>query len=345
MLHQPGVVAKIVELKADVAAATVEKPSAATVRRMQPAAQAVGCGSGRVASGPFIGLGREEALRALNEAFVRDVGSFVAHDSEQSLGSCMREYLAHLAELDPSATVGTRPLATSAVARQDGSELSASTTDAAAAADASGGAATTAGAASAQPKGRRFAFPIGGTPFEDTAGVLYWIGTAEGTRSYMNPHKLGEELGGRGGVVAAMSSLGNGTFGYVAHFVGRTGTYNRTDDEPNSWMSVDLGVGRALAVDHYCLRHGYDTARYWLRNWRLEGSNDGALWTVLKPHENDHSFPQALHSVAHWPVAPLPNTGPWAFRHFRIVQHGPTSEGDHYLMCSGIELYGELFTQ
>jgi hypothetical protein len=31
-----------------------------------------------------------------------------------------------------------------------------------------------------------------------------------------------------------------------------------------------------------------------------------------------------------------------AFRHFRLHQHGPTANGNHFLMCGGLELYGTL---
>ena len=46
----------------------------------------------------------------------------------------------------------------------------------------------------------------------------------------------------------------------------------------------------------------------------------------------------AAFSVAAWPVEHAD-----FFRHFRIYQTGPNSYGgNHYLMCTGIELYGVL---
>ena len=41
--------------------------------------------------------------------------------------------------------------------------------------------------------------------------------------------------------------------------------------------------------------------------------------------------------VLAWPVDGAP-----AFRFFRIHQHGRNAWGNDYLMCAGIELYGEL---
>jgi hypothetical protein len=113
---------------------------------------------------------------------------------------------------------------------------------------------------------------------------------------------------------------------------------NITDNVPNSWMSVDLGAARRLAVDHYCLRHGLDNSNAVLRNWRLEGSNDSTAWVVLKTHTNDQALAAAF-STAAWPVTPPTAEG---FRHFRIFQFGKTSNNNDHLACAGIELYGTL---
>jgi hypothetical protein len=178
-------------------------------------------------------------------------------------------------------------------------------------------------------------FVYSGTPF-DTDGVLHWIGTGEGERAYANPH------GADGGVVAALSSIGGGTNGDPLRFVQHVhdGNYNCTDNTPNSWMSVDLGATRRLAVDHYCLRHDRVNGSYMLRNWRLEGSNDNTAWVVLKTHTNDQALAGAGFSTAAWPVAP-PTAG--GFRHFRIIQFGNNSHNSsNNLLCGGIELYGTL---
>jgi hypothetical protein len=117
------------------------------------------------------------------------------------------------------------------------------------------------------------------------------------------------------------------------------GNYNYTHDAPNSWMSVDLGPARRLAVDHYCLRHGNRNSDYVLRNWRLEGSNDNTAWVVLKTHTDDQALAAAAFSTAAWPVTPPTAEG---FRHFRIFQFGKNASNYNDLMCAGIELYGTL---
>ena len=163
----------------------------------------------------------------------------------------------------------------------------------------------------------------------DTNGILHHIGTRGGTAAYRNPHELGE-------VVSSASSLGNRAA--VEHFVQHAHAapvHNFTDNVPQSWLAVDLGEGRSLVVDHYCLRS--DNIGLKLRNWELQGSLDGQTWQTLRAHQGDTSLSSRSMSTAAWPV----DAGAQAFRHFRIQQMNVNSSGNrHYLMCAGIELYG-----
>jgi hypothetical protein len=184
------------------------------------------------------------------------------------------------------------------------------------------------------------------SPF-DKNGVLYYLGTKGGTREYQNPHTAGE-------VVAKMSSIANNNGPehgaperFVQHAVhwGRGMRYgagrNLTDDLPNSWMSVDLGEGRTLVPNDYCLRHWEQHSSHALRTWRFEGSIDGAKWTVLRKHSNDQTIRAESLAVGAWKIESW-RDHPHGFRHFRIVQSGPNSESSNHLICSGIEIYGLL---
>lgn len=164
----------------------------------------------------------------------------------------------------------------------------------------------------------------------DQAGVLNHIGTAGGTREWANPC-------GSGDVAVAWSSVGEGSEeNFVSKWDWKAGA-SYTASQPNSWMRVDLGATRSLAVSHYALRHWYDGSHA-LRSWELQGANaaDGP-WTTLRRHDNDASIETKAGFVAAWAVE-----GAAPFRFFRIHQHGPNSDNDHYLMCAGIELYGLL---
>ena len=177
--------------------------------------------------------------------------------------------------------------------------------------------------------GKRFAH----TGAFDGNGVLRWIGAGCGTTEYANPH------GKQGGVVAKMSSVQQGEASrFVDH--AQLNQVNYTRNTANSWMSVDLGEGRHLAPDYYCLRHGVDHGGWRLRHWRLEGSNDDSTWTLLKTHANDQALPAQGWSTASWPIEATADGA--SYRYFRIFQTGKTSNGDDFLMCAGIELYGLL---
>ena len=163
----------------------------------------------------------------------------------------------------------------------------------------------------------------------DTNGILHHIGTRGGTTAYRNPHEAGW-------VVSSSSSLGRGAVDRFVQHTHATGVHNYTNNRPQSWMAVDLGEGRVLVVDHYCLRSDQQNNAHKLCNWELQGSLDGQTWQTLRAHQDDTSLlPQAM-STAAWPV----DAGAQAFRHFRVLQTGLNSAKQNLLMCAGIELYG-----
>ena len=170
------------------------------------------------------------------------------------------------------------------------------------------------------------------SPF-DTNGVLFHLGTAGGTRAYQNPHNAGA-------VVASMSSISDGDPSRFVEHTHASPVYNFTIDVADSWMAVDLKAAR-LVPNHYALRSDAQSGNNKLRHWRLEASNDGQAWTILRAHSSDASLRDEAMSVAAWPLDAAAVAGR-SFRHFRIVQTGANSSGANYLLCAGIELYGVL---
>ena len=108
----------------------------------------------------------------------------------------------------------------------------------------------------------------------DTNGILHHIGTRGGTAAYRNPHELGE-------VVSSSSSLSNGAVKNFVQHAHAAPIHNFTHGGPQSWLAVDLGEGRSLVVDHYCLRSDKYGNHNKLRNWELQGSLDGQTWQML----------------------------------------------------------------
>ena len=192
-----------------------------------------------------------------------------------------------------------------------------------------------AGGGAAAQAGRQFVFEgvdnsVRGHGKFDQAGVLNHIGTAGGTRAWANPCASGD-------VAVAWSSKYRGSEEYfVSKWDWKAGGNSCTDDYSNSWMRVDLGATRSLAVSHYAFRNY--SSNYALRSWELQGANvaDGP-WTTLRRHDDDASIQAKAGFVAAWAVE-----GAAPFRFFRVHQHGPNSNGHQHLLCAGIELYGLL---
>ena len=68
------------------------------------------------------------------------------------------------------------------------------------------------------------------------------------------------------------------------------------------------------------------------------GSDDDHKWITLRRHENDGTIPRKNGGCGAWAV----QSGGQAFRQFRILQFDKGDLRNHYLTCSGIELYGVL---
>jgi hypothetical protein len=179
-------------------------------------------------------------------------------------------------------------------------------------------------------------------------GVVYYILTVGKTKPY--------KISSSSGVTPKMSSIkcDSADYGDPDHLLFNKhdgSTFNMTKNLKNSWASIDLGEGRSLIVNYYCLRHGKSTGHYRLQSWDFEGSNDGRKWTVLRVHKDEDSAWQVEgsnevaawgddgFSVAAWQVEGVNQ----AYRHFRIRMTGPHGR-DHNLCCAGIELWGRLLS-
>ena len=70
----------------------------------------------------------------------------------------------------------------------------------------------------------------------------------------------------------------------------------------------------------------------------LQGSEDDRRWVTLKSHDDDQSIAAKGFSTHTFPVG-------WQalyFRHFRLIQTGPTSDGGFTMAVGGFEVYGSL---
>jgi|LakMenE18May11ns_1017448.scaffolds.fasta_scaffold9267814_1 hypothetical protein len=87
---------------------------------------------------------------------------------------------------------------------------------------------------------------------------MYYIGAQQNTRMWQNPHSIGK-------LRAFASSIGNGS---VEDLVGRTAQNCRTNNEPFSYMGVDLLEYRSFTPTCYTLRNR-NAPSYVLQNWEF----------------------------------------------------------------------------
>ena len=106
----------------------------------------------------------------------------------------------------------------------------------------------------------------------DQGGALFHIATGGGQKEYQNPHESGE-------VRVSKSSAGAGKVqDVVASPSGPAGVCS-TGGDIGEWIELDLGPGRRLIPDHYCLRNDnvFGTGKYALRNWELQAARQGQV--------------------------------------------------------------------
>ena len=167
----------------------------------------------------------------------------------------------------------------------------------------------------------------------DECGLLYWLGTRHRTGPWRNPDDLGLVR------VTSVPLAVNPPSAPASAIVGREVVRCVTLPNRESWFCVDF-LSLYVRPTHYTLRHYDSFDSEALRDWKLQGSNDGAKWSKLLSHKKDEHL-QGKGSSHTWQ---LPHTKK-AFRMFRILQTGKNSNGHWYCALSGFELYGQIFAQ
>ncbi|KAJ4459203.1 hypothetical protein PAPYR_5012 [Paratrimastix pyriformis] len=202
-------------------------------------------------------------------------------------------------------------------------------------------------------------YPAGTMRFQyrhdyDRQGVIYHIGTLCGGGTWVNPAMI---MGGapspegaasagqpgqppRGVRLRASSEAQGSLTALTAPEVGHFATFNA----PFQWVAIDLGPTRRLLCAAYTLGHSSrPPIRAVPRSWRLEASNDLAVWAdeagvspasrraweLLRQHENEGDLmgPGRSHT---WELEA--RTG---YRFFRVLQTGMNTAHEHGLVCPG----------
>jgi len=166
----------------------------------------------------------------------------------------------------------------------------------------------------------------------DMNGVLYWLGTSRWTKPYVNPAELG---------VVQVTSVPLATAPRsepASSIVGRSLCRCVTLPNRESWFVIEL-CDVWLRPTAYTLRHydSWDTEA--LRDWKLQGSNDGKKWAKLLSHKKDESL-ERKGATKTW-VIPKPKK---SYKMFRLLQTGRNSNNHWYMALSSVEFYGKVYS-
>lgn len=169
----------------------------------------------------------------------------------------------------------------------------------------------------------------------DTNGILYWLGTFQNTTTYQHPFDIGL-------VSINPPSFYCGTprqaFSYEMPMF-----QNWLERPiPHSWAEIEF-LYHSVLPTAYTIRHGYPIRGHALRNWEFQARNPSEPWETLLEHVNDCTIPG--NSMSDTATFKLPEGKQKQYSIFRIFRTGETSDDSPYLMMSGFEIYGYLFSE
>jgi len=167
----------------------------------------------------------------------------------------------------------------------------------------------------------------------DEGGVMFYLGTKQRTAPWRNPDDLGVVR------VTSVPLAVSPASAPASAIVGREVVRCVTQPNRESWFCIDLLTWYCRPT-HYTLRHYDSFDSEALRDWKLQGSNDGKKWSKLVSHKKDESL-NGKGSSHTWEIPATKK----AYRMFRILQTGKNSNGHWYCALSGFEVYGQLYTQ
>jgi len=127
----------------------------------------------------------------------------------------------------------------------------------------------------------------------DAQGLIYYLGSAGGTRPFVNPAQTGcvriESCVWKKGAASDVVSV---------HRDMQVDSWS--EDIRDAWFQVELPEGIQISPRHYTLRHGHRSGAR-LRNWVLLTSMDGDHWVVASHHKNDESL-KGAYAVHTWEI-------------------------------------------
>lgn len=156
--------------------------------------------------------------------------------------------------------------------------------------------------------------------------ILYYLGTKENTTSWTNPNIFNA-------VTITASSVYSGT---VSNLTDRSVSEFHTNNNTSTiWIKFNFG-GNTVNPNYYVLRNRSAQASNYVRNWKLQGSNDDNTWTDLDTRTNNATL-NTLNQLAGFTCTSSTN-----YKFLRILQTGSNSSGLNYLVLGEVYFYGQI---
>lgn len=161
-------------------------------------------------------------------------------------------------------------------------------------------------------------------------GLFDWLGTARATAPFANPVPAHV-------TASALNQL-------IPETPPRLATDHSAEDgfaycstnTPGSWIAWDFGPGITVRPARFGIQHALAWDGDYVRNFKLQGSQDGVAWTDLRDVVNEGPTLGAKF----WSTDVV---GAAAYRHLRIILTGPGAHGNHYLAAAEVEFWGDLY--
>jgi len=159
--------------------------------------------------------------------------------------------------------------------------------------------------------------------FEDNTGIVYWIGTNEGTSGYVNPT---DRLIG----VRMSTSAGSAIPSIFDRNYTSTPIENSYGGDSSPWVEFDFRTYKVRPTSYFLAQE----QDHYLRNWRIEGSDDGSSWTTLRDHNNDAT----LHTSNRWAFFDL--KAATFYQRLRLFCYGASHNGSTNFDITEMEFFG-----
>jgi hypothetical protein len=118
--------------------------------------------------------------------------------------------------------------------------------------------------------------------------------------------------------------------------LGGTAVENSYGREPNPWIELEFKRHR-IRLERWFIAQDSD---HFLRNWRIQGSNDGVTYTTIHEYRDD----QTINSGARHAFFTV-NESPSFWKRIRLYLTGASHAGQANFDITQLELYGWILRE